>query len=123
MTVITLFLLQKKPAWFKLALMITCIYLASDVFRQWQFSKTDRWTVYAVKDGTVIRHQTGRHVYEYRSPAVPRKGYSFSVAPSDRAFAVNRHTSVTPINGFLSFGNRNVLLLQRHHLKNPSVAP
>lgn len=121
--VVTLFLLEKKPVWFKMALAVTCLYFVSDIFRQWKFSQTDRWVVYALKEGIVLRHQLGRQVQEYRSPAVSRKAYSFSVTPSDRTFAVDGQTAITPAAGFMNVGNRNVVLLQRNHLNHILPVP
>lgn len=120
---VTLFLVKKKSFWFKTALLLTCVYLGADAWREWQFSKAQRWVVYALKEGTVIRQQTGRQVYEYRSPAVSRKSYSFSVTPSNRALAVKHQTQVAAENGFITFGNRKMVLLQRQHLKQTLSNP
>lgn len=122
-TVVALFLSEKRPAWFKAALLVTCLYFGVDIWRQWRFAQTDRITVYALKEGTVVRHQRGRQVYEYRSPDVSRKSYSFSVAPSDRTFAVNGQTAVTATNGFLTLGRRKLVALQTNHLRKPVAEP
>lgn len=120
---VSLFLLKKKPVRLKISLGLTCLYLFSSAWGEVRSLSRDNWVFYALKDGSVIRRHVGHRVYEYRSPNVDRKGYGFSVSPSDKFFVVRTQIPVKASGGFLSFGSRRIVLLQPRHLRLRPIRP
>lgn len=114
---LSLFIAKKRPVWFKSVVALTCVYLAFDGYREWQIASTENWVFYRLKKGTAIRHHQGHHAHEFVSGTVDEKSYGFSVKPSDRKFNTKKRIHISAYDGFISMGNRHIVLLQPKHLK------
>jgi competence protein ComEC len=117
MATISLFLVKRNPIWFKASLAVVCIYLSNMLMNELNFSSSNKWVMYHLKQGTVLRYYSGHEVEEFRSDKVDRKSYSFSVKPSDKVFQVRNKIEIIPEDNFFSIGNKKVVLLRDKHLQ------
>lgn len=123
MATMSLFLVKRSPVWFKISLVMVCIYLSHMLVDEFSFSNSEKWIVYNTKQGTIIRFYSGHDVEEFRSERVDRKSYSFSVKPSDKVFQVRNKINVIPESDFLIIGNKKVVLLRDRHLQSKINRP
>lgn len=113
---VSVFILTRKADVFRYILVLVCIVLAWDIHNNFR-KKSSKLILYSLKQGTVIRHYQGEDVWEYKSSEVDKKGYAYSVSPSNRMFNVSAIDEALPVQNFLYIGGKKIVLLQETHYK------